>query len=39
MGMGLGFPVLRKWELAAVLLPTVAVYAAGLALPIFTQRE
>ena len=30
--------LLRKWHLAAVLLLTVCVYAAGLVLPIFTQR-
>src|ERR1700730_4393411 len=29
---------LRKWELVAVFLLTVAVYAAGLVLPICTQR-
>jgi subfamily B ATP-binding cassette protein HlyB/CyaB len=29
---------LRKWELVATFLLTVAVYAAGLVLPIFTQR-
>src|SRR5262245_27495735 len=28
---------LRKWELIAVFLLTVAVYAAGIVLPIFTQ--
>ena len=30
--------LLRKWHLATVSLLTVAVYAAGLVLPIFTQR-
>jgi ABC-type bacteriocin/lantibiotic exporter with double-glycine peptidase domain len=29
---------LRKWQLVAVFLLTVAVYAAGLVLPICTQR-
>jgi subfamily B ATP-binding cassette protein HlyB/CyaB len=29
---------LRKWQLGAVFILTVAVYAAGLVLPVFTQR-